>query len=142
MISPMQLELKLRKVNVLYFVYKRPKKNSLITLQSGEWLLKDLINLLLCPLLGHQATSLWDGTTLCLLETYCTTPNLPSPSNLLQLTMLSNGNSPQFMGLVLGKVDKTLLIGSAALRLGMLKTGCSLEISTSIDLYKIEIRKV
>jgi hypothetical protein len=79
---------------------------------------------------------------LCLLETYCTAPNLPSPSNLLQLTMLSNGKSPQFMGLVLGKVDKTLLIGSAALRLGMLKTGCSLEISTSIDLYKIEIRKV
>jgi hypothetical protein len=93
MANAMQLEPKLRRQLVPYFVYKKPRGNTLITLQLESWRPKDSTNMLLCHLRRPLEAFWLVRITLFLIERFCIHPNLPSPSSLLQPTMQSNGNS-------------------------------------------------
>jgi hypothetical protein len=124
MTNATQLEPKLRRQLVPYFVYKKPRGNTLITLQLESWRPKDSANMLLCHLRGPLEAFWLVGITLFLMERFCTHPNLPSPSSLLQPTMQSNRNSLQHMVPVMVRKGNTLLIGSTVCTLNRKKTYC------------------
>jgi hypothetical protein len=124
MTNATQLEPKLRRQLVPYFVYKKPRGNTLITLQLESWRPKDSANMLLCHLRGPLEAFWLVGITLFLMERFCTHPNFPSPSSLLQPTMQGNRNSLQYMVPVMVRKGNTLLIGSTVCTLKRKKTSC------------------